>query len=125
MLPLTVNTAPVIVSEAVPDKVISPSTWQLEARSVAPDEEEIPLAGQVPAANAAVDSGGAKRLSQEIARIEAASVAFFTRAKPDEIVKNCVMFDNPYGNRCVLVNNEEILTYCSIGRCYCTYSNVT
>ncbi len=96
MLPFTVNTAPVIVSEAVPDKVISPSTWQLDVRLTAPDEEEIPLAGQIPAANAAVDSGGAMRLSQEIARIEA-SVALFTRAKPDEIVKHCVILDNPFG----------------------------
>jgi hypothetical protein len=111
MLPLTFNTAPVIVSEAVPDKVIFPATLQLEARLIAPEDEEIPLAGQVPsgvllailtklalfAANAAVDSGGAMRLSQGIAIIEA-SVAFFTLAKLDEIIKNCVILDNPFCN---------------------------
>ena len=79
---------------------------------IAPEGEEIPLAGQVPsgvllgiltklalfAANAAVDSGGAIRLSQEIAIIEA-SVAFFTPAKLDEIIRNCVILGNPFCNR--------------------------
>ncbi len=75
---------------------------------IAPDEEEIPLAGQVPAANAAVDSGGATRLSQEIAKIEV-NVAFFARAELDEIVKNCVILDIPFVCY-VLLNNEAILT---------------
>jgi len=105
MLPLTVNTAAVIVSEAVPDKVIFPPTLQLEVRLIAPEDEEIPLAGQLPGvmwvnANAAIENGGAPRLSQEIARV-AASVAFFAPAMLDEIDKNCAILDNPFRNHCV------------------------
>ena len=58
---LTVNTAPVNVSEAVPESIIFPETWQLEVKLIAPEAEINPLAGRVVArgrANAVVEPQG-------------------------------------------------------------------